>query len=89
MECYRKNGVPVILANIAWLAEPGSYKAKWDGYHRPLNDLLDKDPTWYEKFHLWRMDWTKDAIRLYLDGELLSETLREETVNPDGFNLFH
>jgi beta-glucanase (GH16 family) len=34
------------------------------------------------------MDWTEDAIRLYLDGELLNETLLENTLNPDGFNPF-
>lgn len=88
MEFYRKKGIPSILANTAWLAKPGSYIAKWDGYHRPLKAFLDKDPAWPEKFHLWRMDWTEDAIRLYLDGELLNETLLEETLNPDGFNPF-
>ncbi|MFT6000823.1 MAG: beta-glucanase (GH16 family) [Neolewinella sp.] len=88
MELYRKQGVPVILANTAWLAERNSYKAKWDGYHRPLQDFLDKDPDWAEKFHLWRMDWTAESIRLYLDGELLNETLLVDGVNPDGFNPF-
>ncbi|WP_020570436.1 glycoside hydrolase family 16 protein [Neolewinella persica] len=88
MEFYQKQGVSSILANTAYLSDGPGRKAKWDGFHRPLQDFLDKDPAWPEKFHLWRMDWTAEAIRLYLDGELLNETLLKDTVNPDGFNPF-
>lgn len=50
-----------------------------------LNYLLvvftDKNPDWASEFHVWRMDWDEDAIRLYLDDELLNETLLKDTFN--------
>ena len=38
------------------------------------------------------MDWDEEAIRIYLDGELLNEILLSETINEgsrgEGFNPF-
>ena len=87
MEFYQVKGEPTILANAAWA--DASKRANWDEAKIPFADFLKKDPNWPEKFHIWKMDWTEDYIRLYLDGELLNEVNLKETINPDGFNPFH
>ncbi len=87
MEFYIKEGAPAILANAAWGS--ASRGAKWDGSHKPLSYFVEKDPEWAKKFHTWRMDWTENYIRLYLDDELLNEIDLSQTINPDGFNPFH
>jgi len=87
MEFYRVKGVPSILANFAWGTDQ-RYIAKWDDLKKPLSDFFSKDPAWAKKFHIWRMDWNKDSINLYLDDQLLNTTLLNNTGNPDGFNPF-
>ncbi|NDV60645.1 family 43 glycosylhydrolase [Bacteroides sp. 519] len=80
MEYYRINNVPHILANTAWGTDQ-PYHAKWDSQTVPFTNFTDKDPEWASKFHIWRMDWDETAIRLYLDDELINETLLSETIN--------
>ncbi|MBA4848842.1 family 16 glycosylhydrolase [Emticicia sp. BO119] len=87
MEFYRVKGVPTILANTAWGTET-PYKARWDDQKIPLTHFTAKDKDWVKKFHIWRMDWDKDKINLYLDDELLNTTLLSETINADGSNGF-
>ncbi len=87
MEYYLVNNQPYILANAAW-AHPNK-RAAWDEAKIPFSEFLEKDPEWPNKFHIWKMDWTEDYIRLYLDGKLLNEVDLAETKNPDGFNPFH
>jgi len=87
MEFYRVNNMPTVLANSAWGTDK-YYVAKWDTERIPYAHFLAKDPEWTKKFHIWRMDWTKESIKLYLDDELLNTTLLSETINPDGFNPF-
>lgn len=87
MEFYRVKGIATILANVAWGTEK-QYVAKWDEAKIPLTQFLAKDKDWPNKFHIWRMDWDKDAINLYLDDELLNTTAIGETLNPDGSNGF-
>ncbi|MFC5625496.1 glycoside hydrolase family 16 protein [Algoriphagus winogradskyi] len=88
MEYYRVKGEATILANAAW-ADEGQYNAKWDNAKIPFTDYLKKDPDWPNKFHLWRMEWTEQSIKIYLDDELLNEVDLARTINPDGFNPFH
>jgi beta-glucanase (GH16 family) len=83
MEFYRIGDVQNILANMAWGTNK-RWTAKWDGSHTPLSHFLAKDKDWPKKFHIWRMDWTKDKISLYLDDELLNETDVNATINPVG-----
>jgi beta-glucanase (GH16 family) len=81
MESYRG----LLLANVAW----GSGKRRvptWDSVRTPIDTL---GPGWREQFHEWRMDWDRDAIRLYVDDRLLNETALADTVNPAGHNPFH
>ena len=80
MEFYRIKGQPVIMANVAW-GKDKQWDAHWDSKATPMTHFLDKDPDWASDFHVWRMDWTEESIRLYLDDELLNETLLSETVN--------
>ena len=89
MEFYRIDGVPHILANAAWGTERRS-TAKWDTQTVPFSHFLEQNPDWASEFHVWRMDWDEEAIRLYLDDELLNETLLTETINgsPDKSNPF-
>lgn len=80
MEYYPIEDIPHILANTAWGTDEPS-KAEWNTKTYPLSKFTDKDPDWVNKFHVWRMDWDENAIRLYLDDELLNETLLSETQN--------
>jgi beta-glucanase (GH16 family) len=87
MEFYRIKGVPTILANFAWGTNQ-RWVAKWDDLKKPLSDFTVNDHDWAKKFHLWRMDWNKDSISLFLDDMLLNSTSLAKTINPDGFNPF-
>jgi len=80
MEYYQIKGVPHILANAAWGSER-RWSAVWNTQTVPFTDFTDKDPEWADKFHIWRMDWDEEAIRIYLDDELINETLLENTIN--------
>jgi beta-glucanase (GH16 family) len=87
MEFYRIKQQPVILANVAWGTDK-RYTAKWDTEIKPLAHFTAKDPEWVKKFHVWKMDWDKDSIKLYLDEELLNITTLNQTINPGGINPF-
>ena len=80
MEYYRINNVPHILANVAW-GNDQPYNATWNSKRIPFSHFTNKDPQWAEKFHIWRMDWTSESIRIYLDGELLNDVSLSQTVN--------
>ena len=92
MEYYHTDGIPYILANAAWGGER-QYQAVWNTGKIPYAHFLERDPDWADKFHIWRMDWDENAIRIYLDGELLNEIDLEKTVNRGGrgagVNPFH
>jgi arylsulfatase A-like enzyme/beta-glucanase (GH16 family) len=88
MEYYRYQGKPVILANAAWGRANHSYNAIWDSSHTPLEDLMWEKPDWPERFHIWKMDWTEDYIRLYLNDVLLNEVDVSRATYTDGFNPF-
>ncbi len=87
MEYYLVDGVPTILANAAWAH--AEKRAAWDEEKVPFARFLEKNPDWPNQFHVWKMDWTEDYIRLYLDDELLNEVDLKQTINPDGYNPFH
>ena len=80
MEYYRKQGVPHILANACWGTDR-QWVAQWDSEAVPYSHFTDRDAAWGEKFHIWRMDWDEESIRLYLDDELLNEIPQAEAVN--------
>lgn len=80
MEFYRIKGVPHILANVAWGGDK-RYQSVWETQRVPFSYFTDYDSTWSQRFHIWRMDWDEQAIRLYLDDELLNEVMLSKTVN--------
>ena len=77
MEFYDGN----ILANAAW-SGPGRWQAIWDDLHKPVSSF--NDPDWDDRFHIWRMDWTEAAIKIYLDDELLNTIELDKTINQRG-----
>ncbi|WP_229311188.1 glycoside hydrolase family 16 protein [Larkinella soli] len=77
MEYYRG----MLLANAAWGTEK-KWTAAWSTTKTPLSSFNDAE--WSEKFHVWRMDWDKDFIRLYVDDRLLNTVDLSKTVNADG-----
>ncbi|MFC6859065.1 glycoside hydrolase family 16 protein [Zunongwangia atlantica] len=87
MEYYLVDQKPAILANAAWKGKT-SY-VSWDSEKIPFSEFLQKDPKWADKYHIWKMDWTADFIKIYLDNQLLNTIDLTKTKNPDGFNPFH
>ncbi|MDP4238167.1 MAG: glycoside hydrolase family 16 protein [Bacteroidota bacterium] len=87
MEFYRKNYVPSVLANVGWGSAIENV-AIWDSYSKPLSQLLLQDREWSRKYHIWRMDWTKDSICLYMDDVLYNCTLLKQTLNVNDSNPF-
>ncbi|MCF7974755.1 MAG: glycoside hydrolase family 16 protein [Phycisphaerae bacterium] len=83
MEYYRGD----ILANACW-ASARRWSGVWDSSHTPVASF--NDPEWDSKFHIWRMDWDDQAIRLYLDDALLNTIELDKTINqtPDQANPF-
>jgi len=76
MEYYRGT----LLANAAWGSEK-QWVPKWDDVRIPISDF--NDPNWSAKFHVWRMDWDVNSIRLYMDDRLLNTVDLKETFNKD------
>lgn len=83
MEYYRGK----ILANACWGAAE-RWKGVWDSFSIPVSELGGDG--WDDDFHVWRMDWDEEAIRLYVDDRLLNTIELSKTVNqsPDGANPF-
>lgn len=66
-----------IHANVAW-GGSNRWQAVWSS-QAPKMSTFDAD--FADKFHIWRMEWTDEAIRIYLDDRLLNETKLDRTVN--------
>ena len=74
MEYYRK----MLLANIA--CSDKNRRAEWHSTRTPVDSL---GAEWSSKFHVWRMDWTKDFIELYVDDKLLNKVAVDSLYNKD------
>ena len=83
MEYYRG----MLLANAAW-AGPERGKVIWDDTRTPVQSLGEG---WSGQFHVWRMDWDAQMIRLYVDDRLLNDVDLSKAVNQDGSKIdpFH
>ena len=75
MEYYRG----MVLANVAWADAQG--RAVWDDTRTPLDSL--GGAAWARDFHVWRMDWDENEIRLSVDGRVLNTTDLRQTFNGD------
>ena len=80
MEYYHIDGVPHILANVAW-GDDQHYHAVWNSQKVPFSHFVERDANWLQHFHIWRMDWDETSIGLYLDDELINKTPLKTTVN--------
>lgn len=80
MEFYRKEGVPHILANACWGTDR-RWSARWNSKAIPFAHFTAKDKRWDRRFHVWRMDWDEQAVRIYLDDELMNVITQDEAVN--------
>lgn len=82
MEFYRGR----LLANIACKASSGA--AEWHSNTFSVDSMGGKQ--WARAFHVWRMDWDKDSIQLFVDNKLLNSTAVAALDNKDGsgFNPF-
>ena len=69
-----------ILANACWGTKK-QWSAKWDTSKTPIKELGDPK-TWDQQFHIWRMDWDKDTIKLFVDDKLLNTIELKNTINP-------
>ena len=67
-----------ILANACWGGNPRG-AAQWDEAKKPVSSFAD--PKWDEQFHVWRMDWDSENIKLYVDDLLLNTIDLAETIN--------
>jgi beta-glucanase (GH16 family) len=76
MEFYKGQ----ILANAAW-AGTQRWQAVWDSYKLPVSELGEG---WSDEFHIWKMEWTHDFIKIYVDDRLLNTVPLGGTINKRG-----
>lgn len=88
MEFYRIRDTSVLLANTAWGRNKTGSGPIWNSTRRQLAQFIRENSDWPRQFHIWRMDWDKDSIKLYLDDFLMNATSLDQTINPDGSNPF-
>lgn len=74
MEYYPVNGKPHLHANACWGGKDGN--SVWDSQAMPV-----VEGQWTSQFHVWRMDWDEDWIRIYLDDKLQNEIDLSQTIN--------
>jgi beta-glucanase (GH16 family) len=90
MEFYRGS----LLANVGWHVRdkadnaPGRQQGVvwWDDLRKPIESF--NDPEWHTKFHVWRMDWDADHIKIYVDDELLKHVEIKHSVSRSGTSPF-
>lgn len=76
MEYYQS----LYLANLCW-SSPKPGVGRWSTTRTPLARLMERDPDWASKFHVFRMDWDAREVKLYADDILLNRTSLDATVN--------
>lgn len=77
-----------LRANACW-GSAERWIPVWDQQATPIEEF--RDPRWSHEFHVWRMDWDEESIRLFVDDELLNVIDLREATNADaeGANPFH
>lgn len=76
MEFYRE----MILANLFWPSAK-AWKPTGSVVKKPLSELGGAD--WAKQFHVWRMEWDHEEIRIYVDELLLNRTVLTEEMRRD------
>jgi beta-glucanase (GH16 family) len=67
-----------LLFNVAW---QGANGAKWNSVKRERTTM---PAGWENQFHVWRMDWDEQSIKLYLDDVLMNSQDLATTINAPG-----
>lgn len=88
MEFYRVRDTAILLANTAWGRNETGNGPIWNSSRLTLESFMGNNRDWPRQFHIWRMDWDKDSINLYLDDQIMNTTPLSKTINPDGSNPF-
>lgn len=70
MECYKCDDSPSILANFLW-SNNGEYN--WSTKQLSIAYFKNIDKDWTNKFHVWKLDWQEEYMRIYIDNELINE----------------
>lgn len=82
MEYYRG----IMHANLAWQAKGGH--SEWHTEKHSIADIGDK--AFWNEFHIWRLDWDEEFMRIYMDDHLMNETRILDIRNGErGNNPFH
>ncbi len=76
MEYYQDK----LLANVAH-GTAKRWNARWHGKSISTGELGGE--TWLNQFHVWRMDWDAESIRLYIDDRLINQVPLADTNNVD------
>lgn len=74
-----------ILANAGY-SNPRKRGIKWDSTKTPLAEMGGVD--WADKWHVWKLLWTKDQIKIFVDEQLLNTVDVEAATDSSGFNPF-
>ena len=74
MEYYQNK----LLANVV-SGTHQRWKGRWDSESITTRELGGEK--WLRQFHIWRMDWDTESIRIYVDDRLLNETKLSDTHN--------
>ena len=75
----------LLNANFIWAGQTPGY-SRSSSKRRPIASF--GDPDWSNKFHIWRMEWDEEKIRISVDDELLNELDVAKAANGDGTNAF-
>lgn len=94
MEYYPNGTTAALHANACWAGTGAGRASQWNARSIPFAHWTERDSLWTTQFHTWRMDWTEQYIRLYLDDELLNDIDITHTINGkgspgEGVNPFH
>jgi len=70
MEYYLCDDTPSILANFMW-SHSGEYN--WSSKYISIDYFKNIDSNWENKFHIWKLDWNEEYMKIYIDDELINE----------------
>lgn len=66
-------------ANVAWGSNT-RWQATWNSKAPRMSNF---EPDFADNFHVWKMVFTYQSIKLYVDDQLLNYVLLDSTVNPN------
>src|SRR5690554_3765843 len=76
----------MLLANFAWGSDH-RYAPIWDDSRLSIDSLGEN---WSDEFHIWRLDWNEETMKIYVDDRLLNDVDLSNTINlGDRKNPFH